>query len=517
MNEALAQAREAPSSPVDAGQTLTASARQRSFWRLRRVVRTSTFRLVAIYLVVFALSVAAVLSYTYWQAQRLLQAQVEQTIAADVRGIAEQYAINGLSGVIAVIRARTKKGVPGGLYLLTTPEGKPLAGNLSRLPPEVAGMEHSGWVNFEITINTPSRPRKRHVLGYHIRLDDGFHLVIGRDIEHLFQFRRVIRNILLWTLGLTALLGIGGGLLLSRNFLRRIDGITATVRTIRGGRLGQRVPVEGSGDELDRLAESLNDMLEQIERLMRGMREVSSNIAHDLKTPLTRLKAQAEDALRAGDEERRREALASTIAQADELLKTFNSLLLIARAEAGQARAGFSEVDVAEVAREIAELYEPIVEDEGGVFRLEVPPRARLTGDRQLIAQALVNLLDNALKYGRSEERPLEISVSVREVPDGFIELEVADNGPGVPEDMREKVKDRFVRLDKARSAPGSGLGLSLVASIARLHGGALMLKDNHPGLRAVLRLPVRQQRAVARGKWRAKGARLPADGAGDA
>ena len=376
------------------------------------------------------------------------------------------------------------------------------------------GVERSGWVQFEITDTTTPRLRKRHVLGYYIRLEDGFHLVIGRDIEHLFQFRRVIRNILLWTLGLTALLGIGGGLLLSRNFLQRIDGITATVRTIRGGRLGQRVPVEGSGDELDRLAESLNDMLEQIERLMQGMREVSSNIAHDLKTPLTRLKAQAENALRAGDEAQRQEALASTIAQADELLKTFNSLLLIARAEAGQARAGFSKVDVAEVAREIAELYEPIVEDEGGAFRLEVPERARLTGDRQLIAQALMNLLDNALKYGRSEKRPLEITVSVRETLDHHIELVVADNGPGVPEDMREKVKERFVRLDKARSAPGSGLGLSLVASIARLHGGELVLEDNHPGLRAVLLLPLRQSGGAGAGRAKNPASGEPPDNA---
>ena len=459
--------------------------------RLTRVLRTSTFRLVAVYLLIFALSVGAVLGYTYWQAQRLLHAQIEQTIAADVRGIAEQYAVNGLPGVMAVLRARMRNGAAaGGLYLLADPTGRPMAGNLPRLPEEVRGIDHSGWVDFRIRVNTPAGPRVRHVRAYYIRLDEGFHLIIGRDIEQLFQFGRVIRNLLFWVLGLTALLGLGGGLLLSRNFLRRIDGITATVRSIRAGRLARRVPVEGSGDELDRLAESLNDMLDQIERLMQGMREVSSNIAHDLKTPLTRLKAQAEDALRAGSQQQRTEALEATIAQADELLRTFNSLLLIARAEAGQARAGFSEVDVAEVAREVAELYEPLVEERGGRFSLDVPDRARITGDRQLIAQALVNLLDNALKYGQHPDRPLEIAVSVRATPE-HVALVVADNGPGVPEDMREKVKERFVRMDKARSKPGSGLGLSLVASIARLHGGELVLEDNAPGLRAILRLPL--------------------------
>ncbi len=467
---------------------------RRGIWR---VVRTSTFRLVAIYLLVFAVSVAAVLAYTWWQAQRLLQAQIEQTIAADVRGIAEQYAINGPGGVVAVLRRRTQQGVPGGLYLLSGPDGKVLAGNLPQLPEELQKRERSGWVDFTISVITPSGPRERHVRAYYIHLAEGLHIVIGRDIEHLFQFRRVIRNVLLWTLGLTTLLGIGGGLLLSRNFLRRIDGITASVRAIRAGRLARRVPVEGSGDELDRLAEALNDMLDQIERLMQGMREVSSNIAHDLKTPLTRLKAQTENALRAGGEEQRREALASTIAQADELLRTFNSLLLIARAEAGQARAGFSEVDVAEVAREVAELYEPIVEDMGGEFALHAPRRALVLGDRQLIAQALVNLLENAMKYGVPKEGALRLSVEVRTGRE-HVDIIVSDNGPGIPEEMREKVKERFVRLDKARSAPGSGLGLSLVASIARLHDGELRLEDNAPGLRAVLRLPVRRDAGKA-------------------
>ena len=475
-----------------------ASAASSGRRRLSRVLRTSTFRLVAVYLFIFALSVGAVLGYTYWQAQRLLHAQIEQTIAADVRGIAEQYAVNGLPGVMAVLRARMRNGAAGGgLYLLADPAGRPLAGNLPALPVEVRGIDHSGWVDFRIRVNTPAGPRLRHVRAYYIRLDEGFHLIIGRDIEQLFQFGRVIRNLLFWVLGLTALLGLGGGLLLSRNFLRRIDGITATVRSIRAGRLARRVPVEGSGDELDRLSESLNDMLDQIERLMRGMREVSSNIAHDLKTPLTRLKAQAEDALRAGSQEQRTAALEATIAQADELLRTFNSLLLIARAEAGQARAGFSEVDVAEVAREVSELYEPLVEEQGGRFSLDVPGKARITGDRQLIAQALVNLLDNALKYGRHPDRPLEIAVSVRVAPE-HVALVVADNGPGVPENMREKVKERFVRMDKARSKPGSGLGLSLVASIAHLHGGELVLEDNAPGLRAILRLPVRPPLSAA-------------------
>jgi len=197
--------------------------------------------------------------------------------------------------------------------------------------------------------------------------------------------------------------------------------------------MSDRVPVEGSGDELDRLACALNDMLDEIERLMKGMREVSSNIAHDLRTPLNRLRAQAEDALRSNDPDRHREALEMTIARADELLKTFNALLFIARAEAGQGASGFRDVDVSEVAREVAELYQPIVEDEGGNFTIEVPEKVMLQADRQLIAQALVNLLDNALKYGRTDGHPPEIGIRVENHPD-HVDIIVTDRGPGIPE-----------------------------------------------------------------------------------
>ncbi len=458
-------------------------------WTIR-LLRTSTFRLAAVYLLVFAVSVGAVLGYVYWQTLKLLDEQADETIAAEVQGIAEQYALNGTPGVLAIIKNRSRLDT-GGLYLLATPVGKRMAGNLRSLPANVLNNK-PGWIEFAFAVETPGGLTEHRARAFYTRLEGGYHLLVGRDIQELKRFGEIIRNTLFWALGLTAVLGIGGGLLLSRNFLRRIDAITATVRAIRAGNMSDRVPLEGSGDELDRLAAALNDMLDEIERLMRGLKEVSSNIAHDLRSPLNRLRAQAEDALRSNDPERHRQALEATIENADQLLKTFNALLFIARAEAGQGASGLAEVDVSEVVREVAELYQPIIEDEGGRFHLEVPDTAPFRGDRQLIAQALVNLLDNALKYGRRDDKPPDITIRVED-HGNHVDLVVADRGPGIPAEETEHVKDRFVRLDASRSRPGSGLGLSLVASIARLHDGELILADNAPGLKAILRLPRRK------------------------
>ena len=457
----------------------------RAPWTLR-LLRTSTFHLAAIYMVVFALSVGAILGYVYWQTLKLLDDQAEAAIAAEVQGVAEQYALNGVPGVAAVIKARSRRG-GSGLYLLTSPEGRAMAGNLRTLP--TLALNREGWIEFTYGVDAEGGLQARHARAYVVKLKGGYNLLIGRDVGELRDFGRIIRNTLFWALGWMLLLGLGGGLYLSRNFLRRIEAITATVNAIRAGRLARRVPVGDSGDELDRLAGAINDMLDQIERLMKGMREVSSNIAHDLKTPLTRLRAQAESALASNDPEAHREALRTTITNADELLKTFRAMLFIARAESGQAAAGFGPVDVAAIAREVAELYEPIIEDESGTLKARIPATAPVTGDRQLIAQALVNLLDNALKYGRRDDAPPDITISVQTTADHVV-LSVADHGPGIRAADTERVKGRFVRLDASRTAPGSGLGLSLVDSIARLHGGELELSDNQPGLKAALRFP---------------------------
>jgi signal transduction histidine kinase len=286
-----------------------------------------------------------------------------------------------------------------------------------------------------------------------------------------------------------------------RRVLQRVDAMTATAHTIMTGDLSERLPIAGTGDELDRLAGNLNAMLERIETLMRGLKEVSDNIAHDLKTPLTRLRNRCEEALRsAEDESQYRAALEGTIEESDALIRTFNALLMIARAESGQARDNMDEFDAAEVARGIGELYEPLADDKGLVLKVDAPTAAPVRGNRELVSQALANLVDNAIKYAAPAPdggaQP-EITVSAAGEGDRIL-LTVSDCGPGIPEADRARAVERFVRLEQSRSQPGSGLGLSLAQAVAHLHGGDLRLEDNHPGLRTVISLPSAGPVAVA-------------------
>jgi signal transduction histidine kinase len=249
------------------------------------------------------------------------------------------------------------------------------------------------------------------------------------------------------------------------------------------------MPVSDSGDELDRLALSLNEMLDRIERLMAGMQEVSSNVAHDLKTPLTRIKARLEGALRAGKSAGYREALEKTVEDSDRLLQTFNALLSIARAESGQSRGGLAPIDARTILADVAELYEPMAEAQGGALTIAAPEGLDVLADRQLLSQAVSNLVDNALKYGAAEGTAPQIAITGA-IDGSNVVIAVSDRGPGIPPADRERAIERFVRLDASRSKPGNGLGLSLAAGVMKLHGGRLVLEDNEPGLRARLVLP---------------------------
>jgi signal transduction histidine kinase len=318
-------------------------------------------------------------------------------------------------------------------------------------------------------------------------------LVVGRDIEDQRQLVLTMGRVALWSLGLLAALGVGAGILISRGMLGRIDAVTEASRKIMSGDLSRRIPLSGSGDELDRLSESLNAMLARIEELMLALREVSDNIAHDLKTPLTRLRNRAEAALRdPGEAASYRDSLVKTMEEADDLIKTFNALLLIARLEGGAIAESMASVDPAAIVSDVAELYEPVAEDAGLRLAVTAPSGLNLVANRELVSQAIANLVDNAIKYSApaaSEAQNRAIEVSLREAG-SHVEIAVADHGPGVAPEDRARALRRFVRLEKSRSQPGAGLGLSLVAAVARLHGGSVRLEDNMPGLRAVLVLP---------------------------
>jgi signal transduction histidine kinase len=375
---------------------------------------------------------------------------------------------------------------------VTTRAGEGLAGNVESLATGV--LETTGWSETIYRRHDDPEGAEHHALVRVFQLPGGFRLLVGRDLEERERLSDIVFTAGRWSLAVVVVLGIAGGLFVTRRVLKRVDAMTETTRTIMDGNLTGRLPIAGTGDELDRLASNLNAMLERIEALMRGLKEVSDNIAHDLKTPLTRLRNRCEEALRlAEDESQYRQALENTIEESDALIRTFNALLMIARAESGQARDGMSDFDAAEIARGVGDLYEPLADDKGIQLKVVAPAAAPVHGNRELISQALANLVDNAIKYGASTAgvNGAESEIVVRALQEGDrILLSVADGGHGIPEADRGRAVERFVRLEQSRSLPGSGLGLSLASAVARLHGGELRLEDNHPGLKTVISLP---------------------------
>lgn len=456
---------------------------------LAKLTRTTVFKLSLVYLVVFVIFAVLLLGYLGWTTQRLFTEQINATVDAEISGLAEQYQVGGIRRLVAVIDNRARQ--PGSsLYLVTTYSGDSLAGNIAALAPGV--LDHPGRYE-TIYRRLDDEGSERPALVRVFQLTGGFRLLVGRDLDERERARGIVYSAARWSALFIVLLGLGGGVFVTRRVLKRVDAMSDTTRTIMLGDLSGRLPVSGAGDEIDRLAGSLNAMLERIEALMRGLKEVSDNIAHDLKTPLTRLRNRCEAALRAaGSEEDYRSALEATIEESDGLIRTFNALLMITRAESGHTREGMVEFDAAEMVRDVGELYDPLAEEQGLTLTIDAPSPVIVRGHRDLLSQALANLLDNAVKYARSTEAGPSAPAIVVSARDDKAEalLAVSDNGPGIPEQDRERVIERFVRLEQSRSEPGSGLGLSLAAAVARLHGGRLVLGDNKPGLRAVISIP---------------------------
>jgi signal transduction histidine kinase len=455
---------------------------------LGKLLRTTAFKLTLVYLTVFALFAVFLLAYFAWNTRRLITEQITQTVDAEITGLAEQYRQGGIRRLVFVVDARSRR--PGSsLYLVTTRAGEGLAGNVGSLATGI--LEKSGWTETAYRRLDDPDGVEHHALVRVFQLPAGFRLLVGRDLEERERLYDIVLAAGRWSLAIVIVLGVAGGFFVTRRVLKRVDAMTETTRKIMDGDLAGRLPIAGTGDELDRLATNLNAMLERIEALMHGLKEVSDNIAHDLKTPLTRLRNRCEEALRlAEDESQYRAALESTIEESEALIRTFNALLMIARAESGQARDGMTAIDAAEIARGVGELYEPLADDKGIHLKVEAPAAAPVHGNRELISQALANLVDNAIKYGAGiNGADAEIVVTASGEGDRIL-LAVADSGSGIPAVDRGRAVERFVRLEQSRSQPGSGLGLSLASAVARLHGGELKLEDNHPGLRTVISLP---------------------------
>jgi signal transduction histidine kinase len=449
------------------------------------VLRTQAFRIVLVYVLLFAVSVSALLFFTYWNTRRTLDAQTDQIIEADITGLREQYQQFGLPGLVETVRARTLH--PGqALYLLADSLHHQVAGNLEFWP-QIADVP-GAMVEFDYVRPINGKLETRRARGRIFQLQSDFMLLVAQDVHDRYLTERMFTTTLPWTVLLILILGTVGGALMSRNMLRRLDTINRTSGEIIKGDLTRRVPLNGSGDEFDALAENLNRMLDRIERLMRGLREVTDSVAHDLRTPLNRLRNRLEESVarlsangqQAGEIER-------AIAETDQLIGTFNALLLIAETDAGTTRAAMSALELGAVAADVVELYEPLAEEKQISLALVSGAPVAIEGNRSLIAQALANLVDNAIKY-----TPAGGQVRIRTaVTSEGVDLMVADSGPGIPAVDRPRVTERFVRLEASRHSPGTGLGLSLVAAVAHFHNAELVLEDNVPaGLKVVLHFP---------------------------
>lgn len=456
--------------------------------RVPKLFRTTAFKLSLAYLAVFALCAFLALGYVAWNARAVLDDQIVSTIDAEINGLSEQYNSGGLRRLIGAVERRSKE--PGAsLYLVTTANGDHIVGNVASVPSAVLANPGQSEVSYG---RGEANAESHQAIVQVFTLPGGFRLLVGRDTDERDRLRAVIGRAFASSLGAVILLGIIGGYLAASRVLARVDAMTETTRAIMAGDLDGRLAVSGNGDELDRLATNLNRMLERIGELMRGMRDVSDNIAHDLKTPLTRLRNKADEALRgARSADELRAALEAVIEEGDGLIRVFNALLMIARLEAGSAHELMAPLDLGATARGVCELYEALAEDEGFSLQIHAEDGIVIAANRELIGQALANLVDNALKYGKPVDGgDRRIAISVRR-EDENARLEVADPGTGIPAEARERVLGRFVRLEESRSRPGFGLGLSLVNAVVRLHHGRLVLADNEPGLRVVMTFPL--------------------------
>lgn len=453
--------------------------------RTLSVLSTQSFRIVALYLAIFTLSATALLGFVYWNTAIVLDRETDGAIRAEVTGLVEQYQRLGLPALTDAIINRSVVQGEQGIYVLAGADRRKIAGNLNSWPQ--LELTDDGFVEFEFERRVGGAPQLHQARGRVFTLaQQGFLLLVARDVEDRRALENLLGAALRWSIAIVIVLGLLGGVLVSRNVLARLDVINRTSRQIVAGDLSKRVPVSKKGDEFDDLSQHLNRMLDRIERLMRGMREVSDNVAHDLRSPLNRLRSRLELAARHGvaDPEMQRD-IEAAVEETDRLIATFNALLLIAEAEAGSVRESMEEFDLREVIEGVSELYEPLAEERGAQLLVEKGEEpALISGNKNLITQALANLIDNAIKYSAPGSKIVVGLEPNQEGPGLF----VSDNGPGIPEEDRPRVVERFVRLEASRNSPGTGLGLSLVSAVARLHDAEFVLSDNGPGLRAELK-----------------------------
>ncbi|MDQ2803561.1 MAG: ATP-binding protein [Pseudomonadota bacterium] len=449
---------------------------------LPRLLRTASFRLAALYVAVFALSALVLGAAVFLATRSAMQQQMAARIEAETAFLREEFRTGGLDHLLAVVRSRGR-GAGALDYLVRDRHGARLAGEMPVAAASRPGWA-PGWATVEMSEASENQGRPERVRELVTDIGNGMLLAVGDDLARVTAVEEAVATAFLWTVGLAALLGIGGGALLSRAFLNRVDAIAGTAEAIIGGDLARRVPVRGTGDDLDRLAGTLNRMLDRIGALMDSLRQVSSDVAHDLRTPLSRLYQRLEDArAHARSVPEYEAAIDGAVREAEGLLETFSALLRIAQVEGASPRAGFRDVDLSAVAEAVADAYRPDAEEAGHRLAAGVSPGIFVHGDQELLTQAVANLVENALRHTPAGTR---IGVHLVQNREGVI-LNVEDDGPGATAEDLPRLTHRFYRGERSRTTPGNGLGLSLVAAVAELHGATLRLEGTEPGLRVGL------------------------------
>ena len=447
--------------------------------------KSSAFRITLVYVLLFGLSVSIILGFVYWSTIIYKTNQTDVDINAEIQELTDIYNRKGRSGLVTLLseRVQPRPGDPT-LYLLADYQFQPLVSNMTAWPkrtfPRKSSGGEGGWLEFQLGYVREENDIEFSARARTVLLDDRYNLLVGQGMRDLTTLKALVGRALVWGLILTVALGIIGGLMMRRTLSSRLGAINQTSRKIMQGDLRRRIMTTGTGDEFDELAVNLNSMLDQIEHGMEGVRRVSDNIAHDLKTPLARLKNRVDELkFRVAGRPEEEIAVDQIVHEADGLLATFNALLRIARIEYSEQRKGFSSVDLNSILYDLLELYEPLIEEKGQELKVEISEAMEISADRDMLFQAFANLLDNAIKY-----TPDNGVITIRSVKKGKSwYVEIADNGPGIPDDAHEKVVLRFYRLDQSRTTPGSGLGLALVFAVLKLHKLDLSFSDNKPGL----------------------------------
>jgi signal transduction histidine kinase len=453
---------------------------------LAKTLRSSTFTRALTWIAIFGVVVVALFAYVYWSTRSYVLSRSDRTIVAELALLHKAYAAGGRGALMAAIEQSVADDRNrDGLYLLADPSFMPLAGNMQTWPAELLGA--NGWQNFSLRARDPDavdRPLLRAILE---SLPDGDHLLVGRDVSDLHTFATRIETALGLVIALVFVIAGVASISVTRRTVARIESINATSRAIMHSGLGQRIPLHGTRDEWDQLAENLNSMLDRIEALMGEVKQVTDNVAHDLRTPLSRIRGRLEQAgSRRRDAEDDQALIHDTLVELDGVLRMFASITRISQIETSDRRAAFRTVDLREVASDVVELFDAAAEENRCHLDLAADQRVLITADRDLLFDAIANLVDNAIKHGGAGGR---ISVEVARC-DGDAAVAVADHGPGIPAEEHQHVFKRFYRLERGRSTSGNGLGLSVVAAVARLHGARIEMLDNAPGLRLRLRFP---------------------------